>query len=179
MEQKKNKQEEIFTIEDAKPEDIEVMRTLVKDAWLEFYPNETYGITYEDVATIDWYSDLERRRKDLTDRKDTIHAWVIRNEKGEVVGFCKVTKEPEGGEIDGIYVAPELKGKGWGKKLLQKAEGWLGNVDIKLKVVHYNTAVGFYKKMGFEATGRKVNYEGTKLPSGKYIPRIEMLKKKS
>lgn len=32
-------------IEDALPEDVEAMRTLVKNAWLELYPNDAYGIT--------------------------------------------------------------------------------------------------------------------------------------
>ena len=172
--------EENLKIEDAKPEDVEAMRALVKDAWLELYPNEAYGITYEDVAAIDWYNDLERRRRDITDRKDTIHVWVLRDEQGEVRGFCKVTKEDGGGEIDGIYVAKDLQGEGWGKKLLQKGLEWLGNVDVKLKVVHYNTqAVEFYKRMGFKETGKKVVYEGTKLPSGKDIPRTEMVKQKT
>jgi len=44
-------------------------------------------------------------------------------------------------------------------------------------VVKYNTkAIEFYKKMGFREVGDLVSYGGTKLPSSKEIPRIEMVK---
>lgn len=167
-----------FKIEDAKPEDVEAMRTIVKDAWTKIYVNADHGITAEDLAAIDWYKDLDRRRKDITERGDTIHVWVIRGEKQDVVGFCKVTKTSDMGEVDGMYVNEELKGKGWANKLMQKAFDWFGpNIDIKLKVASYNSrAIGFYKKVGFIETGKSVTYEGTQLPSGKEIPRIEMVK---
>lgn len=176
-----NKQEDLFQIEDAKPEDVEALRTIVRDAWLEIYPNEEYGITTEDISSIDWYSPegLAKRRKEILEEKDVIHNWVLKNEKDKVVGFCKATKlSTTMGEIDAMYLLREIEGKGLGKKLIEKAFEWLGkDSDIKLKVVVYNThAINFYKKFGFKETTNKIDYEGTKLPSGKEIPRIEMIK---
>ncbi|HTE48340.1 MAG TPA: GNAT family N-acetyltransferase, partial [Candidatus Paceibacterota bacterium] len=99
--------------------------------------------------------------------------------KKEVVGFCIALNLDGFGEVDGMYVLPELQGKGLGKKLMQKAFEWLGTgQDIILKVVAYNShAIEFYKKMGFKETRNKVVFTGTQLPSGIEIPRIEMMKK--
>ncbi len=172
--------EDLFKIEDANPADVEAIRTIVKNAWLELYPNEKYGITSEDISAIDWYKaeGLERRRKEIVENKN-MHTFVLKNPENKIVGFCKVEKSDTYGEVDAMYVVPELKGKGFGKKLMHKAFEWLGSEqDIILKVVAYNThAIEFYKRMGFRETGKDVTYRGTKLPSGKEIPRIEMLKK--
>ena len=177
----KNTQEgDNFTIEDAKPEDVVAIRTIARNWWLEIYPSEAHEISAEDISAIDWYNPegLARRRREITDNKDTIHTWVVRDNQGVVVGFCKATKLDAMGEIDAMYVLKELQGKGFGGKLMGKALEWLKpDLDIKLKVVAYNSrAIEFYKKFGFKETGKKVSYEGTKLPSGKEIPRIEMVR---
>ena len=155
MDSLKNTHEGLFRIEDAQPGDVEAMRTIVKNAWLALYPNDEYGITAEDISAIDWYDPeaMARRKKEITEKRETVHVWVLKNERNEVVGFCKATRLDETmGEIDAMYVAAELQGKGFGKKLMDKALEWLGpNVDIKLKVVKYNSrAIEFYKKTGLK-----------------------------
>ena len=166
----------------ASSEDVEAMRTIVKNSWLELYPNKEYGITREDLLAIDWYNraKLDKRKKEITENSPDTHTFVLKNEKKEVVGFCIALKLDDFGEIDGMYVLPELQGMGFGKKLMEKAFDWLGSdIDIILKVVVYNThAIGFYKKMGFKETENKVVFIGTQLPGGIEIPRIEMIKKK-
>lgn len=169
-------------IEDAKPEDVEAMRAIVKYWWTELYPNEQYGITKEDLIAIDWFNPeyLEKRRREIAENIDAIHNFVLRDGKNEVVGFCIVSKHENCGEIEAVYLIKGLEGKGLGKKLMQKGLEWLGGEkDIKLNVVKYNFhAIEFYKKMGFYETTNKVVWDGTKLPSGKEIPRIEMLRPK-
>lgn len=179
MDALKNTQEGGFSIEDARPEDVEATRTIVRDAWLRIYPNQEHGITLEDLQGIDWFTEMDRRRQEIIKSKDK-HTWVLRDDKGVVVGFCKATKIDEIGEIDAMYVVPELEGKGFGKKLIQKAIEWLGiDVNIRLEVVSYNThAIGFYKKMGFQETTNPLKSRQTQLPSGKEIPRIEMMRYK-
>jgi GNAT superfamily N-acetyltransferase len=178
----KNKQEGIFNIEDARPEDVEALRAIVRDAWLELYPNETHGITREDISTIDFFKPfaLEKRRKDIIENLDTAHTWVLRSEQNEVVGFCKAIKFNNFVEINGMYIIKELKGKGLGKKLIAKAFDWTGpDLDVRLKVVAYNVnAIEFYKKCGFKETPDKILLsDGTEIPNGKEIPRIEMVRK--
>ncbi len=171
---------ENFRIEDAKPEDVYVIRTIVRDAWVSLYPNEEYGITAEDLSAIDWYKPegMERRKREITENPDKEHTWVLKDSENKIVGFCKADKLKNFGEIDAMYVIPELKGRGLGKKLMEKAFEWFGpNLEVRLKVVKYNSrAIAFYKKFGFKETTTKVLYQGTTLPSGKEIPRIEMVK---
>jgi ribosomal protein S18 acetylase RimI-like enzyme len=179
--------EGLFRIEDAKPEDVEAIRAIVIDAWLDIYPNEKYGITPEDIAAIDWHKPDEKRRQEIIVGKDDTHIWVLKDDKDNIVGFCKASKDgnktdTEGQrEIDAMYVTKELQGKGLGKKLMQKAMEWLGTGgDIRLEVVSYNTnAINFYKGFGFQETTNPVS-EGkrTQLPSGKQIPRIVMIRAK-
>jgi len=173
---------ENFKIEDAKPEDAEAIRAIVKSRWLELYPNEKYGITLEDLVAIDWFSSeyIANRQKEITESGDRAHIIVLKNDQDKVVGFAEALKFDNYGEIEAMYVIKELEGKGFGKKLMLKALEWLGNQDIILKVVAYNYhAIEFYKKFGFKETTNKVVHTGTQLPSGKEIPRIEMLRPRS
>lgn len=175
-----------FKIEDAKPEDVERIRTIARDAWLEIYPNETYGITREDIEAIDWLepAGIERRQKEIREKEDTIRVWVVKDDKDDIVGFCKASKDghktdTEGQrEIDAMYVVKELQGKGLGKKLMQKAIEWLGtDGDIRLEVVSYNSnAINFYKGFGFQETANPVSDKRTQLPSKTQIPRIVMIR---
>lgn len=174
---------ENFKIEDAKPEDVEAMRAIVKNSWVELYPNEVYGITREDLLAIDWFNKerLDKQRQEIVENLDGAHTFVLKDDANKIVGFSIGLKFENYGEIEAMYVVPELQGKGLGKKLMDKALEWIGEQpSIILKVVSYNShAIGFYKKFGFKETGNKVIYEGTKLPSGKEIPRIEMMKAKT
>ena len=173
--------EDLFKIEDAKPEDVKILLTIVRDAWMELYPNETYGITAHDIAGIDWFDEkgLERRRKEITEKSDKVHTWVLKNEEKKIVGYCKVLKLNDCGEIDAMFIIPAFQRKGLGKKLIKEAFEWLGSKsDIILKVVKYNLrAIEFYKKMGFKETTNEVIFDEPKLPSGIEIPRIEMIRK--
>ncbi len=174
---------DLFKIEDAKPEDVEAMRTIVKNSWLTLYPNETYGITIEDLSAIEWYDPvrLNERKREIIENRDDTHTFVLKNQDNEIVGFSMGLKFRDFGEIEAMYVLPELEGLGLGRKLIEKVFEWLGSdLDIILKVVAYNThAIGFYEKMGFEKTENKVVYTGTQLPSGTEIPRIEMIRRKN
>ena len=173
-------------VEDAKPEDVEQIIIIARDSWLDIYPNEKYGITREDIADIDWFNpdELEKRRRKIREKGDNIHTWVIRDEKNNIVGFCKVSKnrhkEDTGGqrEIDAMFVVKEFQKNGLGKKLIEKSVEWLGSDgDIRLEVVSYNTnAINFYKKFGFKETVLPVNEKRNQLPSGKQIPRIVMVR---
>src|SRR3989344_8805595 len=96
----KNTQEGNFRLEDAKPEDAEVMRTIVRDAWLEIYPNEEYEITSKDIVSINWYTDMDRRKKEIAEDKDKL-TWVLKHNKDEIIGFCKAVKTDGMGEIKG------------------------------------------------------------------------------
>lgn len=175
-----------YKIEDARPEDVEKIRMIARDWWIKLYPNEEFGITREDIEAIDWLNpeQMERRRRKILE-DDNFHAWVLKDEGNNVIGFCQVSKNSNRsakgeGEIVAMYLVSELQGKGLGRKLMETAFAWLGDErDLILEVVSYNTnAINFYKKFGFVETDRPVSGKRTQLPSGKQIPRIVMLRPK-
>lgn len=117
--------------------------------------------------------------------------WVINPYNGCLFGcmYCYAAqiarwKHPDeewGSYLDVKINAPELL-----KKELEKLEKKLKTKDFgsvffssvtdPLNVARYNEpAIGFYEKFGFAKTGRNGALDSAaKLPSGKFIPEIEM-----
>ncbi|MGS2739582.1 GNAT family N-acetyltransferase [Sinomicrobium sp. M5D2P17] len=73
----------------------------------------------------------------------------IRNEEQDIVAFLGVS----GPNIEMLFIHPEARGKGLGKRLLQYAvaEMHTDKVDVNEDNVQ---AVGFYKHMGFKTVDR-------------------------
>jgi ribosomal protein S18 acetylase RimI-like enzyme len=61
-------------------------------------------------------------------------------------------------EIDWLIVGVEWQGKKVAHRLMEHALAWIGDsVPVQLGVIHFNErAIAFYKKFGFEDTGRIV-----------------------
>ena len=74
-----------------------------------------------------------------------------------IVGFCFAKQDTTVGRIGSIYILPTFQGKGIGQELIAQAVAYLGREKpIALEVVVYNTgAIGFYKKLGFIASGNE------------------------
>lgn len=174
-----------FSVELAKPEDAEGVFNVQKLTWLATYPNAEAGITEEDIRVR-----VEGQHGELIPQK--IERWqngieatgseratfVVRD-NDKVVGFVAPAIRDGQRRVGAIYVLPETQGKGIGSKLLQKAIEWHGrDEDIFLHVATYNTnVIDFYKRNGFEETGREIKDEVAQLGNGKEIPEIEMVLK--
>ncbi|AIZ33752.1 GNAT family N-acetyltransferase [Pseudomonas sp. K1(2024)] len=80
---------------------------------------------------------------------DAVMLTCCRDGAGRILGFAGVSK----GHVDMLFVAPESRGQGVGKKLLRHAIEVLG--AERLDVNEQNTqALAFYLHEGFEVTGR-------------------------
>lgn len=170
-------------IRDSVPDDVYGIREVQRETWLKTYPNSEEGITVEDILRR--FGDdndpevkkrIEERKKKYEDKN--IRTWVV-EDKNKIVGVCRAIKEGEHNRIGSIYVLPAYQGRGLGRLLIEKASNWLGSKkDILVNVARYNKqAIGFYKKLGFVETGRKGTFDdAAKLPSGKLIPEIELVK---
>ncbi|MFZ2189804.1 MAG: GNAT family N-acetyltransferase [Candidatus Magasanikiibacteriota bacterium] len=150
-----------------------------KITWLTTYPNKKLGITIRDLRQLPSF-DLERIkrwRKNIKENKKR-RSWVAKENK-KIIGFCGASKETGINEIGAIYILPPYQGQGVGKKLIKKAFTWLGNgKDITVKVVRYNKqAIDFYKTVGFKKVGNVKKSKWHKLPSGKLLPEVMMIKK--
>jgi len=197
MDSLRNTQEGGFKIELASPDDVLRLQEIIRACWLDTYPNEAAGITREDIAGRDFFTGdnvealeyREERMRTMIEDSENEHTWVVKNEKNEIVGFCRLHKSTGNeyakkvdpyAEIDKIFILKDSRGKGLGKKLMQEAEQWTKGLDIRLEVVAYNDdAINFYRKEGFVPLEKDESIfppDTRGLPSGKKLPKMEMAK---
>ena len=153
------------------PNDVYGIHEVTKITWLKTYPNIEEGITVEDIK--------EKFKMDETSEgKNNINTWVA-EDKDKIIGFCMAIKEGKNNRVGAIYVIPSFQREGLGKQLIERAFDWLGDgKDILINVARYNKqAINFYEKLGFVKTGKSGALDSAaKLPSGKFIPEIELVK---
>jgi GNAT superfamily N-acetyltransferase len=113
-----------------------------------------------------WLEDLQRRaslalpdyRKQLEANPDAIHLppaqiangqVIVAELDGTMVGFAAVV----GGELDALFVVPDLWGRGIGKALVDAATHEARKRGYTLWVTANPTARTFYEKCGFSFEG--------------------------
>lgn len=137
-------------IEEAKPEDAGTLVEINKISWLDTFPNEEHNITREDIEAR--YSNKAERVKIMEntltqEQNDIKHTWVARDNHG-IIGYCIVTKSPppeSPNEIRALFLLPEAKGSGTGRKLVETGLKWLGDdKNVSVEVTSYNkNAIAF------------------------------------
>jgi ribosomal protein S18 acetylase RimI-like enzyme len=90
-------------------------------------------------------------------------------------------KYPDKNNLQAIYVLPGHQGKGIGSNLWAEALKFFDSTkDTTVEVVEYNSnAIDFYKRLGFEETGKKLANERLRMKSGSILPEIELVIKVS
>ncbi len=73
----------------------------------------------------------------------------MRDGDGQVIGFIGV----EGDEVAALFIHPDWRGKGVGRRLFSYAVETLGATRVDVNEQN-DQAVGFYRRMGFEVVGR-------------------------
>jgi GNAT superfamily N-acetyltransferase len=76
---------------------------------------------------------------------------IVAEAAGETVGFAAVV----GGELDGLFVEPDLWGLGIGKVLIEAATHEARRSGMTLKVTAAPRARGFYESCGFTVEGEE------------------------
>jgi ribosomal protein S18 acetylase RimI-like enzyme len=115
---------------DQKVEDVLEVTRLIRETWLDTYPNKEFGITKEEIldkydeSKPDFAQRLERRRNYLNNNDDDHHSWVAKIGQ-KIVGFCDA-KRGEENRIQAIYVLPDYQRKKVGGKLMQNTLDWIG-----------------------------------------------------
>lgn len=191
----RNTQEGGFKIELASPANIQRLQEIIRACWLDTYPNAEHGITAEDIAGKNFFDGddgeareyREGRKREMIEDPENEHTWVAKNEKKEIVGFLRMHKadgteymrkvKPYA-EIDKIFILKDFRARGLGQKLMDEAEAWAGNLDIRAEVVAYNEdAIRFYERNGFVKEDEKLFPPDTRrFPSGKELPKMDMVK---
>ena len=167
----------------AKEEDVYEIRNLQKETWLATYPSKKEGISVSEVKEVFANDDTPEGRAKMEERKlrykdPNLCTWVAETD-GKIIGFCVGKKEPEYNRVSALYVHPDRQRKGIGRQLMLKTLEWLGKErGVLVNVATYNLgAISFYKKFGFsEAEEKSSKSEAAKLPCGKIIPEITLVR---
>lgn len=164
----------------ATPEYAEGITLVRRQTWLSTYPNEQENITRKDIeeAINTRTIEIETKQREERIRNDkTCRSWVAKD-NGAVIGFAEGRRGAEKNRIHAVYIVDAYQHMGIGSELMKRVLEWLGNdKEIFFEVVTYNKqAIDFYKKFGFVENGATQN-DVSKLPSGKQLPVIEMIRK--
>jgi ribosomal protein S18 acetylase RimI-like enzyme len=120
---------------------------------------EAFGSSHEESLTIPLASVVQRLRNEST-ADDNFILGAFEHTLVGIVGFRREQgiKERHKGMIWGMYVTPEMRGKGIGKALISQsiayASGSQGLLQIHLSVVTtQDDARHLYRSLGFEVYG--------------------------
>jgi len=111
----------------------------------------------------DPYRDIDRKLA-----RDPENLLVVEHD-GEVVGSVMVGYEGHRGWVNYLAVHPEHRGRGLGRRLMERAEellGGLGCAKVNLQVRSSNEeAIGFYRRIGYSvddsvSMGRRLEVDG-------------------
>jgi putative acetyltransferase len=103
-------------------------------------------------ATHDFLAEADIRRFKVVVRDDLFDAlplYCVRDRDGRLVAFSGVTE----GSLEALFVHPDWRGTGIGRRLVRHAVDELGATTVDVNEQN-EQAVGFYRRMGFEVVGR-------------------------
>ncbi len=164
----------------AKPEDARDLQEVFYKTWLNTYPNKEFGITVDDIEF--FYKDafsaktIAERAEKLALLPNNMKVFVAK-EGTKTVGLSRVTLHPNKNQLQAIYILPSYQKKGIGMMLWNAAKSVFDPTkDTMVEVATYNeNAIAFYKKLGFQDTGRRFSNEKFRFKSGSIIPEMEMI----
>ena len=167
-----------YSIRPAVIDDVEAIRRMQAQSWLDTYGNDEVGATREWLAeeTASWFTDeaLAHSREHLgACFANPDHFYRVGLLSDEIVGLLHLATNEDGTKhLWGLYTAQKTHGTGLAQELMALANEWIGDNEVDLEVVTYNTrAIRFYEKNGFEIIpGENELFKGK-------LPNISMIRK--
>lgn len=140
---------------------ITITEAFVEDiAKIQEIANITWPITYGEILTkeqLDYMLDLiysnEAISKQIQNKEQLFY---LISDSESVIGFIGIEhnyKNKAITKIHKIYLLPETQGKGYGKIVFEEIGKMAlenNSNELLLNVNRFNTALNFYKKLGFE-----------------------------
>ncbi|MBL1410301.1 GNAT family N-acetyltransferase [Sphingobacterium faecale] len=146
----------MIKIVEANPNHIPIIQALATEIW---------PITFDKILSQDQISymmEMMYSDKALTDQMTSHgHRFLLAQEDDCPVGYLSFEinyKSDRKTKIHKIYLLPKTQGRGLGKKLFNQVKQIAlqhDNHTLSLNVNRDNTAVHFYKKIGFEIVGEQ------------------------
>lgn len=141
----------MIAISEAGLNDIKIIQEITNITW-----PVTYGKILSQIQ-LDYMLDLFYSDEALTKQiENKEQLFYLISDTESTIGFIGIEhnyKNENITKIHKIYLLPETQGKGIGKKVIDEiGKLALGNnsKELLLNVNRYNTALNFYKKLGFE-----------------------------
>jgi putative acetyltransferase len=117
-------------------------RDVLVDIWLRSVRATHTFLSEEDIQSL-----LPATRDYLT--SDGPELWVLCADSGAIVGFMGMS----GSELEALFLAPEFRGRGGGRRLVRHAQELRG--ELTVDVNEQNAAARrFYEVVGFVVEGR-------------------------
>lgn len=141
----------MITISEARTEDVKTIQQITHKTW---------PITYGEILSktqLDYMLDLFYSDEALInqfEKKEQLFYLISEDET--TLGFIGIEhnyKDQAVTRIHKIYLLPETQGKGIGKKVIEEIKKMAlenHSTALSLNVNRFNTALSFYKKIGFE-----------------------------
>ncbi|TDP03383.1 GNAT family N-acetyltransferase [Flavobacterium sp. 245] len=140
---------------------IKITEAFVEDiAKIQEIANITWPITYGEILTaaqLDYMLDLIYSDEALTRQiQNKEQLFYLISDSESTIGFIGIEhnyKNEAITKIHKIYLLPETQGKGYGKLVFESIEKLASannSSELLLNVNRFNTALNFYKKLGFE-----------------------------
>jgi GNAT superfamily N-acetyltransferase len=118
----------------------------------------SFGSTYEREAA--FADDVWEERVTRSAQGDDASTLIAFRE-GEAIGLVSAFRDeqaPRVFDVVGMWVAPEARGEGIGRRLLEEIETWIascGGTEVRLAVTNVSAAArGLYASAGYEPDGR-------------------------
>lgn len=146
----------MITITEATPNDFRVIQEIAYKAWPVAY-GEILSKNQIDFMLESMYA-IEVLNANFNSKK---HQFLLINELEKAVGFASFEHHylnTNCTRLHKLYILPEMKGKGFGKLLIEEISrvACENNSDkISLNVNRFNQSKYFYLKMGFEIVGEE------------------------
>ncbi|MEM4181841.1 MAG: GNAT family N-acetyltransferase [Candidatus Pacearchaeota archaeon] len=120
-------------IREYKEEDREKIKNFIKEVLLEIFNSAS-------------------NLKDLDNIKKEYEKFLVIEEESEIIGTLGIKKEGDDARFSRIYIKKEKRGKGLGKKLIEKAIFLCKNKYKRIFLTTYPqmNSENFYKKIGFK-----------------------------
>ena len=138
----------MITFKIATESDIEMIIDLAIKSWFPTYKNINSKEQNEYMFSI-WYSP-----EGLLKQMNEGQTFILILDGDKYIGYASYTMIVEHEfKLNKIYVLPESKGKGFGKKLLNEIENIVKSkncLKLFLNVNRGNNAVEFYKSQGYQ-----------------------------
>lgn len=166
-----------YEIREATLDDVEAVRRMHAQSWLDTYPNEEAGISYEWVKqeTDSWLTPegLEGSReyfRKVLDNPD--HFYRIAVDGDRVIGLVHTDIKDGHKHLGALYIDKDYHGTGLAQTMIKLADDWIDGEEVSLEVVTYNKrAIRFYEKQGYKVVDGE-----NELFAGK-IPNVTMIRK--